>query len=82
MTATLAKWGNSQAVRLPKIVIKELDINENDEFDIIVTDDSIILKKAKPKIKRKSISERFAGFKGEYENINIDFGEAQGGEVW
>ena len=82
MTTTLSKWGNSQAVRLPKIIIENLDISENDEFDIIATDDSIILKKAKPKIKRKSISERFADFKGEYEKIDIDFGNPQGGEVW
>lgn len=73
MTTTLTKWGNSQGVRLPKIIIKNLDFNENDEIEIIATNDSIILKKTKPKIKRKSINERFENFNGEYEPINVDW---------
>jgi len=82
MITTLSKWGNSQAVRLPKIVIDSLDFNENDKLEIITTNDSIILKKAKPKIKSKTIEERFEGFKGEYEPIDVDFGKPQGGEIW
>ena len=32
-------------------------------------------------IQRKSISDRFIDYKGEYEKIDIDFGEPQGNEI-
>ena len=36
---TLQKWGNSQGIRLPKILLDELGWSENDELSISKDDD-------------------------------------------
>jgi antitoxin MazE len=34
----VAKWGNSLAVRLPKVVVEALGLKEGDEIEIVVAD--------------------------------------------
>jgi len=43
MTATISKWGNSQGLRLPKSVVKDLDLSIGDELKIITEDGKVIL---------------------------------------
>jgi antitoxin MazE len=43
MTAIISKWGNSQGLRLPKSVIKDLDLAIGDELKIITKDNKVIL---------------------------------------
>ncbi len=49
MKLNLAKWGNSAAIRIPKIILDELNIDsnnfENISFNIDIEGDKIILKK-------------------------------------
>ena len=33
----VAKWGNSLAMRIPADVVRQLDLKEGDELDIVVT---------------------------------------------
>ena len=47
MTATLQKWGNSQGIRIPKQIIKDLSLKENDILSIERIDNTIVFKKAK-----------------------------------
>ena len=47
MTTTIQKWGNSQGVRIPKIVLDTVKWSENEEIVIIVKNDKIIMEKAK-----------------------------------
>lgn len=42
-TATLSKWGNSSAVRIPNQFLKRLNLEEGAELQIIVTPDNEIL---------------------------------------
>lgn len=81
MTTTIQKWGNSQGVRIPKIVLDTVKWSENEEIVIIVKNDKIIMEKAKDK-KRKNIKELFENFEGAYEPIEIDWGEPEGDEIW
>lgn len=76
---TLQKWGNSQGIRLPKILLNELGWNENEKLSIVKEDDKLIIKKLK---KRKNIIELFGGYEGEYKPEEIDWGEAKGKEIW
>ena len=46
MNATIQKWGNSQGIRLPKIVLDELGFAENDKVEITTSEDCIILRRA------------------------------------
>ena len=44
MIVQLSKWGNSQAVRLPRNILKKANISMNDNFEIIIEDRKITLK--------------------------------------
>ena len=83
MTTTIQKWGNSQAVRLPKSVLEALLLRENDQVEIIAEGDSITIKKVTRKRRaNKSLDERFANYKGDYSCSEVDWGDPEGNEVW
>jgi antitoxin MazE len=42
-TATLSKWGNSSAIRIPNQLLKRLNLEEGAEMQIIVTPENDIL---------------------------------------
>ena len=66
MQTTIQKWGNSQAVRLPKAILDLLFLQENDPVEISASNDSIIIKKATRKRRAKrSLEERFKNWNGE-----------------
>ena len=41
MTTTIQKWGNSQGVRIPKILLDTVKWSENEEIVIIVKNDKM-----------------------------------------
>ncbi|TDL58006.1 AbrB/MazE/SpoVT family DNA-binding domain-containing protein [Paenibacillus dendritiformis] len=42
-TATLRKWGNSSAVRIPNQIVKRLNLEEGAEIELIVTPENDLL---------------------------------------
>ena len=80
MTTTIQKWGNSQGVRIPKILLDTVKWDENEQIVIVVDNDKLIIEKAKNK--RKNIKELFADYKGDYEPTEIDWGNLEGKEIW
>lgn len=82
MKSKITKWGNSQGIRLPKTVLDELNLIENDAIEITVEGNNIVIKKEKPVAPFITIQQRFHGFTGEYEPVSIDWGEPVGDEVW
>jgi antitoxin MazE len=38
-TTTLGKWGNSSAIRIPNHLLKQLNIEEGAEMEILLTPD-------------------------------------------
>ncbi len=80
MFTTIQKWGNSKAVRLPKGILEEVSLDENDTVEILTEKDYIIIKPAKKRHKR--LEERIAEYSGEYKCTELDSGEAKGKEVW
>lgn len=81
----LTKWGNSAAIRIPKTVLEELNINsniiENVSFIVDIDGDKLILKKNQEKTKFELMAEQS---KGEKLNpkLDIDWGDPVGKEVW
>ena len=74
------KWGNSQGIRLPKKILKDLGIDINDKIEISLNGEEIILKKVK---KYTSLDDLFKDYKGDYREDFAEFeffGEAQGRE--
>ena len=45
MYTNIQKWGNSQGIRSPKLILDKLGILENDEVELTTEDDQIIIKK-------------------------------------
>ena len=80
MITNIAKWGNSQAIRIPKQILDSLSLSDNDTVDISIESNSIVIKKAEPRY--MSIQERFKDFDGVYEPNEIDWGAPVGNEVW
>jgi len=48
-TATLSKWGNSSAIRIPNQILKRLNLEEGEEIEIIVTPENDLLLRPKKK---------------------------------
>lgn len=78
MGLILQKWGNSNAIRLPKTLLDELDWKSNQELDFLITEEGLTLKPTK----KLTIENLFAGFEGRIEEKELDWGQAQGSEVW
>ena len=83
MTTTIQKWGNSQAVRLPKTILEALFLRENDQVEIKAENDIIVIKKATRKRRaNKSLEERFASYESDGACPEFDWGEPVGNEIW
>lgn len=81
MQATIQKWGNSQAIRLPKAILDTAQLGENEPVQIFAERDKIIIKKAVT-MKHRTLAERLEGFDGEYVFKEWDTGAPMGREAW
>lgn len=85
MRTNLAKWGNSAAIRIPRAILEELNIDSNNfesiSFNMDIEGDKLILKKKQEKTKFEILAEKS---KGEKLNpkVDIDWGNPVGKEVW
>ena len=81
MTATIRRWGNSAAVRIPSQVLTQANLEEGTEVEIILAKEGEITLRAVRK--RKSIQELFADYdSGFFQTEEIDWGAPRGNEVW
>ena len=60
MEARIQKWGNSDGIRIPRSILKSLNLKTNDKVDLIQEKDKIII--SQPQRKHKTLEERFAEF--------------------
>ena len=86
MTLELKKWGNSLGIRLPKKVLDELSIDENDTLDLQVKKQTLIIKKENnPKTLEDRLVEFYKKPLNEIEKIKseeYDWGDVKGAEIW
>jgi antitoxin MazE len=80
MVTTVAKWGNSLAVRIPQNLAKEIQLAEGAEIDLAVVDGTLVMKPRSRK--RYSLDELIKGITPENLHAEIDVGIAIGNEVW
>jgi len=81
MNATIQKWGNSHAIRIPKAILETALFKADEQVEIIVEDNKIIIKKAVRK-KHITLEERLKDFNGEYVFEECDWGKPMGNEIW
>lgn len=79
MTTTIQKWGNSQGIRIPKYLLDAVQWTENEQISVSVENNKIIIKKIES---QKTIKELFDDFQGDYEPVEIDWGNPMGNEIW
>lgn len=74
---TLAKWGNSQGIVIPKSLCKALEIEVGDKLNIMLEDGKLTIQPV-PAFTLSSLMEGYNGpMPGEY-----DWGAPQGKEAW
>ena len=78
MVTTMQKWGTSLGVRIPKTILSNLGIKENDKVEIQNQGNGIFIKKA-----LTDLDMLFEGYEGDAICGEFDFGEDVGVErVW
>ncbi|HEY5471178.1 MAG TPA: AbrB/MazE/SpoVT family DNA-binding domain-containing protein [Bacteroidales bacterium] len=79
MNATIQKWGNSLAVRIPKNISKDTGLSEGSNIDIMVENGNIVLSPGK---KEYSLKELLKNVTIENIHSEISTGDQTGGEIW
>ncbi|MDD4801622.1 MAG: AbrB/MazE/SpoVT family DNA-binding domain-containing protein [Syntrophomonas sp.] len=79
MYSTIQKWGNSQAVRIPKGILEDADLRENDRVEIKAEKNCIIIRRINKK--HKTLQERLEGYEGDYIAVEWDTGSLRGKEL-
>jgi antitoxin MazE len=77
MRASIAKWGNSLAVRVPKEVAASVGLREGAAVEMTVEDDAIVLRR-----RRYDIKDLVAAMKGVEPPPLLMEDDPRGSEVW
>ena len=80
MVTTVAKWGNSLAVRIPQNLAKEMHLLEGAEIELGVVNGALVIKPRRRK--RYSLDELVEGITPENLHAEVEDGLAVGNEVW
>ncbi len=80
MKATVKKWGNSAAVRIPASVMQALQINLDDAIDVREESGRIVIEP----VRRKpyDLGALLKGITSKNRHESVDFGPPSGKEVW
>jgi antitoxin MazE len=80
MVATVARWGNSLAIRLPQHLAKEIQLTEGVEVDFVVINGDLVIK---PRIRKHySLEELIAAITPENLHTEVESGIVVGNEAW
>ena len=80
MTATVQKWGNSLALRIPSSLAKDVHLHQGVVVEMAVVGGKMVVK---PKRKRKfSLSQLLKGITKANLHSEQDWGGASGQEIW
>ena len=78
MTAVIAKWGNSLAIRIPKAVAEQANITEGTGIDLSVEGNNIII--TPQKRKKYTLDELLEGMTTDKFHPEFETGNAVGNE--
>lgn len=80
MVATVAKWGNSLAVRIPQHLAREINLIEGTEIELVLVDGNLVIK---PQSRRQySLEELIEAITPENLHGEVDYDAAVGNEAW
>jgi antitoxin MazE len=79
MVGTIAKWGNSLAIRIPQHLAQEINLVEGCQVQLVLIDGKLTIE---PITRRYSLEELVEAITPENIHDEIDSGVAVGNEVW
>ena len=79
MESSIARWGNSLALRLPKSVASDANLKEGTPVNLRVEDGRLVVRPARPKYK---LAELLAAHGDSGRHVETDWGGAEGEEAW
>ena len=80
MNATVQKWGNSLALRIPSSLAKDVDLHQGSVVEVAVVEGKMVVK---PKKERKlSLAQMLRGVTKENRHSENNWGASKGKEVW
>lgn len=80
MRATVKKWGNSAAVRIPASVMQAANLQLDDVVDVREEGGRIVIEPVRQK--RYELDALLKGITSKNQHEAVDFGEPVGKEVW
>ena len=78
--ATISKWGNARAVRIPKMICEEINLHEGDTVNLTAKDNRIIIEKPDEDHSIRNLMKDWDGVR--YSCDECDWGEPCGSEMW
>jgi len=82
MLTKMQKWGNSQGLRIPKIILEETKIGVGDEVEVLVKSGKIIVEPILKPPKKYDIRELVSQITEDFQHSEYDWGKPQGKEEW
>lgn len=79
METILQKWGNSNAIRIPKVILDDLGIKTNDVLVLEEDNEKIIIHKKKQEF---CLKEEFEKYNGKELLKEFEWDEPRGKELW
>jgi antitoxin MazE len=79
MRTSIAKWGNSLALRLPRKLAEDIGLVEGATVDLRVEGDALVVVPARKKYR---LSDLLAEMKPEARQAETEWGAPRGKEVW
>jgi antitoxin component of MazEF toxin-antitoxin module len=73
--------GNSNAVRIPRLIMDALSLRANDPVTLEVRDNEMVIKKQERKTAYPSINELFEGYTGSYQPTEMESDGVVGREM-
>jgi antitoxin MazE len=80
LNATVQKWGNSLALRLPRVMTKDMHLEQGGVVDLSLSEGALIVR---PRATRAySLAQLLKGVTRGNRPAEVDWGPAAGREVW
>lgn len=79
MKSKVQKWGNSLALRIPKPFALEIHLEEDSDVNVSLVNGQIVIE---PLQKEYTLEQLVAGITKKNIHHEVDYGPAQGNEIW
>lgn len=74
VSTTIAKWGNSNGVRLPKKLLDEAGLHEEQPVELVAAEGTIVIR---PLLRPRTLDELFAYYEGAYRPREMKWSDVQ-----